>query len=218
MAIPVLILGKSGSGKSASMRNFKAGELGVINVMGKPLPFKNSFTPANSTDYGKIMAVLNGAKVHSIAIDDAGYLITNEFMTRHSTTGKGNAVFELYNDLADNFYSLIRFIVEKLPEGKIVYLMMHEEKNDFGDVKPKTIGKLLDEKVCLEGMFTIVLRAAINGQGKHVFATQSSGFDVAKSPMGMFNEIEIDNDLKAVDVAIREYYGFTNKTSEQEGK
>ena len=207
MAIPVLILGKSGSGKSASMRNFKKDELGVINVMGKPLPFKNVLAIESTTDYGKVAAVLNAAKVPSIVIDDAGYLITHEFMTRHSTTGGGNAVYALYNEMADKFYNLIRTI-SNIPWEKIVYLIMHEDKNDFGDIKPKTIGKLLDEKVCVEGLFTIVLRSTISGQGKHVFVTQSSGLDVAKSPMGMFADTEIDNDLKAVDVKIREYYAM----------
>ena len=100
-----------------------------------------------------------------------------------------------------------------MPADKIVYFMMHEDKNDFGDIKPKTIGKLLDEKVCLEGLFTIVLRCMTNGQGQHVFTTQTNGLDVAKSPMGLFDSIEIDNDLKAVDTAIREYYNI-----KQEGK
>lgn len=207
MGVPVLLIGKSGAGKSASMRNFKPEDAGVINVIGKPLPFRNNLKVVSTTDYAKVSAMLAGAKTPSIVIDDAGYLITDHFMREHSNTGKGNAVFGLYNDLADNFYSLVRYIVDDLPADRIVYLLMHEDKNDFGDVKPKTIGKLLDEKVCLEGLFTIVLRA-VGNQDKHVFVTQSTGYDVAKSPIGMFNTLEIDNDLKAVDTAIREYYGL----------
>lgn len=214
MAIPVLIIGKSGSGKSASMRNFAPNEVGVFNVMGKRLPFKSSMNTVNTTDYAKIKTIMYNAKSPSLVIDDAGYLITDEFMSRHGNTGKGNAVFELYNDLADHFYDLVRFICDQVPADKIVYIIMHEDKNDFGDVKPKTIGKLLDEKVCLEGMFTIVLRSTSDGN-KHVFLTQSSGFDVAKSPMGMFSVTEIDNDLKAVDVIIREYYGLNSKQEEK---
>jgi hypothetical protein len=215
VGIPVLVIGKSGSGKSASLRNFKSSDVGVINVMGKPMPFKSDLKPYPTTDYAKVQLALNSGKVPSIVIDDAGYLITHEFMSRHSNTGKGNAVFELYNDMADKFYSLIRSVLE-MPADKIVYFMMHEDKNDFGDVKPKTIGKLLDEKVCLEGLFTIVLRCMTNGQGQHVFVTQTSGFDVAKSPMGMFDSIEIDNDLKAVDAAIREYYNINTKKEGRE--
>lgn len=209
MGIPVLVIGKSGSGKSASLRNFKSSEVGVINVMGKPMPFKGELKPYTTADYSKVTMAIStpSAKVSSFVIDDAGYLITHEFMSRHSSVGGGNAVFSLYNELADKFYTLVRSVLE-LPENKIVYFMMHEDKNDFGDIKPKTIGKLLDEKVCLEGLFTIVLRCVTNGQGQHVFVTQTSGFDVAKSPMGMFDQQEIDNDLKAVDAAIREYYNI----------
>jgi len=202
-----LIIGKSGSGKSASLRNFKPGEVGIINVMGKPLPFKTSLKTENTTSYSRIMFALKGVKVPALVIDDAGYLITHEFMTRHANVGTGNAVFAFYNELADQFYSLIRLISEEAPPEIIVYLLMHEDKSDAGDIKPKTIGKLLDEKVCLEGLFTVVLRA-VGDQAKHVFMTQSSGFDVAKSPIGMFDTIEIDNDLRAVDIKIREYYNI----------
>ena len=206
MAIPVLIIGKSGSGKSASLRNFKPEEVGVINVMGKPLPFKGAIKTAKSSDYDTIAAWLKGSAAPSIVIDDAGYLITDYFMTRHANVGGGNAVFQLYNELADKFYSLI-VSIQHLPADKIVYLMMHEDENENGNIKPKTIGRLLDEKVNVEGLFTIVLRC-IGDQNKHIFVTQTSGFDVAKSPMGMFEELEIDNDLKMVDTTIREYYNI----------
>ena len=151
------------------------------------------------------MKALLGSQAQSMVIDDAGYLITNHFMRGHSTAGKGNGVFTLYNDLGDQFWKLIQFVISSLPEDKIVYFMMHEDKNDFGDVKPKTIGKLLDEKVCVEGMFTIVLRCVTDGD-RHVFVTQSVDGAVSKSPMGMFTDLEIDNDLYLVDQTIRTYY------------
>lgn len=138
-------------------------------------------------------------------IDDAGYLITNQFMNGHGNAGKGNGVFALYNEIGDHFWRLLQFIIGKLPADKIVYIMMHEDINDFGDIKPKTIGKLLDEKVCIEGMFTIVLRA-VSSNNKHLFITQSDGGAVSKSPIGLFDTLEIDNDLKFVDAKIREYY------------
>jgi len=128
------------------------------------------------------------------------------FMRGHSNTGAGNAVFSLYNQLGDSFWNLVEF-VKGLPQEKVVYFMMHEEKNDFGDIKPKTIGKLLDEKVCLEGMFTILLRA-VKENDNHVFLTKSRGYDVSKTPMDMFDTAEIDNDLCFVDKTIREYYGL----------
>ena len=203
MGIPVLIIGKSGSGKSASLRNFP--EAGIINVLGKPMPFKGKANVVVTKDYNRVKFFLHKAEAKSMVIDDAGYLITDQFMLNHSNAGAGNAVFALYNDLGDQFYSLVRFAAEKLSPDKIVYFIMHEDKNDFGDVKPKTIGRLLDEKVCLEGLFTVVLRCVVSG-GQHLFLTQSQGCDVQKSPIGMFDTEEIDNDLKYVDDKIREYY------------
>lgn len=207
MAVPVLIIGKSGSGKSTSLRNCIDKDFNLIRVLDKPLPFKGKINGWKTDDYQIIMKALVQAKARSIVIDDAGYLITNHFMRGHSSSGKGNAVFSLYNDIGDYFWNLIQFIVSKLPEDKIVYLMMHEEMNDFGEVKPKTIGKLLDEKVCIEGMFTIVLRCVEEG-GKHLFITQSSNGAVSKSPIGMFGDLTIDNDLAKVDETIRNYYEF----------
>jgi len=206
MGLPVLIIGKSGAGKSASLRKFQADEVGLINVLGKPLPFKNNIPHETTDDYAKITGILSKCKAESIVIDDAGYLIANMFMRGHGSRGKGNAVFELYNDIAGSFWQLIESI-KKLPFEKIVYLMMHEDKNDFGDIKPKTIGRLLDDKVCVEGLFTILLRA-VKEDGKHFFLTASRGYDVSKTPMQMFESSEIENDLKMVDTTIRQYYGI----------
>lgn len=205
MGIPVLILGKSGSGKSSSLINFP--EAGVINVLGKPLPFKNAQKTVITDDYGKVKSVLLKCKAESVVIDDAGYLMTNQFMKGHASQGAGNAIFTFYNDLGDKFWALIRFVVEELGENKIVYFIMHEDKNDFGDIKPKSIGKMLDEKVCIEGMFTIALRSVIEN-GKYCFKTNSDGNDTCKTPRGMFSDEYIENDLKFVDDTIREYYGL----------
>lgn len=207
MATPVLIIGKSGSGKSTSMRNCQNNDFNLIRVLNKPLPFKGKVNGWFSDDYQQIMKLLIASKAGSIVIDDAGYLITNHFMRGHSSAGKGNGVFSLYNDIGDYFWNLIQFIVTKVPENKIVYIIMHEEKDEAGEVKPKTIGKLLDEKVCIEGMFTIVLRCIEEG-GKHLFVTQASQGAVSKSPIGMFEDLTIDNDLLLVDKKIREYYGL----------
>ena len=199
MGMPVLIMGKSGSGKSCSLRNFP--QCGVINVLGKPMPFRGTVNAVSTDDYNRIFAILQKSKAQSIAIDDAGYLMTNMFMRGHAAVGKGNDIFAFYNNVGDLYWNLIRFIAEKMPKDKIVYLMMHEDRSDFGDVKPKTIGKMLDEKACLEGMFAIVLRCR-----EHKFFTQASEGDVAKTPMGMFEDLEIDNDLAMVDRAIRKFY------------
>lgn len=202
MGVPVLIMGKSGSGKSTSLRNFSdADNIGIINVLGKPLPFKNSLKSINTDNYDEVASVLSRAKSKTIVIDDAGYLMTNQFMRGHAKSGTGNGIFSFYNEIGDRFWALIEHVIHNLDAQKIVYFMMHEDKNDFGDIKPKSIGKMLDEKVCIEGMFTIALRCK-----EHKFYTQTDGTDVAKTPIGMFETMEIDNDLKAVDTAIREYY------------
>jgi len=214
MAVPVLIIGKSGTGKSTSMRNCTEG-FNLIKVLDKPLPFKGKIPAGVSDDYQTVMKWLYGAKEKSIVIDDAGYLITNHFMNNHANAGKGNGVFSLYNEIGDRFWNLIQFIIGKLPADKVVYVMMHEDVNDFGDIKPKTVGKLLDEKVCLEGMFTIVLRAVREGTN-YRFVTQSQNGAVSKSPIGMFDSLEIDNDLKIVDQRIREYYELDGKEGKKE--
>ena len=214
MAVPVLIIGKSGSGKSTSMRNcINNDNWNLIKVINKPLPFKGKISSACTDDYKMIMAGLTKSQAANIVIDDAGYLITNMFMKGHSTTGGGNSVFELYNKIGDNFWGLVTFITDRLPEEKIVYMMMHEEQNDFGAIKAKTIGKLLDDKVCVEGMFTIVLRC-IEENGKHLFVTQSADGAISKSPMGMFENLTIDNDLLTVEKAIRGYYELPERVAQ----
>jgi hypothetical protein len=208
--VPVIIIGKSGSGKSTSLRNFT--ECGLINVLGKPLPFKSDKKYITTDSYEKVKSVLSKAQAKSVIIDDAGYLITNYFMSHHSTESKGNDIFKLYNDLGDQFWGIIRFVQNVLSADKIVYFMMHEDHDDYGNVKPKTIGKLLDEKVCLEGMVTVLIRCVAEN-GAHKFLTNGDGIE--KSPIGMFENSEVDNDLKMVDTAIRSYWGLTNIESEE---
>lgn len=210
MAIPVLILGKSGSGKSTSMRNCGK-NFGLINVLGKPLPFRQNpddrMGSITTDNIAQIVDILTRAQTNSFVIDDAGYLLTNAFMRGHSNTGAGNNIFSFYNSMADSFWNLIQFVVHGMPDNKIVYFIMHEDKSDSGDIKPKTIGKVLDEKVCVEGMYTIVLRSECIG-GEYIFHTRTNGFDVTKTPMGMFDTPTIPNDLKMVDDTIREYYNI----------
>ena len=194
MGIPVLILGRSGAGKSRSIKNL---DCGVVKVIEKELPFRNNLKTVTTSDYGKISQILLASKKNSVVIDDAGYLLTDEFMRR--ATEKG---YDKFTELANNFYNLIQFITLQLPRERIVYLFMHEDENDItGAVKPKTIGKLLDEKVCVEGLFTIVLRCI-----DHQFYTNNSG--CAKSPEEMFDTEVIENDLALVDQKIREYYNL----------
>jgi len=206
MATPVLLIGKSGSGKSTSLRNVAGNpEWNLIRVLNKPLPFKGKINGWHTDDYNTVKKCLNSSPAHNIVIDDAGYLITNMFMRDHSSQGAGNAIFSFYNKIGDEFWKLVQFITTQMPEDKIVYIIMHEEQNEFGQIKAKTIGKILDEKVCLEGMFTIVLRC-IEESGKHLFVTQCADGAISKSPMGMFEDLVIDNDILLVESAIRTYY------------
>lgn len=206
MAIPVLILGESGTGKSASMRNFKRDQVAVINVAGKPLPFKSDLPTYTTDSYPKIVRALTDMKAPSAVIDDAQYLLANEFMRRSGEMG-----YQKFTDIAKNYWSLIAETVSKnLPADKIVYFLSHIDRDQDGHEKCKTIGKLLDEKITVEGLFTIVLKTHVE-DGKYTFFTQNSGSDTVKSPIGMFSENQIDNDLKMVDDTIRAYYGIEVK-------
>lgn len=197
MGIPVLVLGRSGSGKSRSLKNFAKEEVGVFKVVEKELPFKSDLATLSTSDYNIIKQGLLSSKAKSLVIDDAGYLLTDEFMRRSDEKG-----YDKFTELANNFYRLVKHIQINLPREKIVYIIMHEDENEItGQVKPKTIGKLLDEKVCVEGLFTIVIRCK-----DRKFYTNNSG--CAKTPEDMFEKEEIDNDLKQVDNAIRSYYNI----------
>lgn len=211
MGLPVLIIGKSGSGKSASLRNCQ--DFAVFNVIGKPLPFRDQPKTMTTDDYNIITNGLQRCKATSIVIDDAGYLMTNQFMKGHSSKGSGNAIFSFYNEIGDSFWKLIEE-AKKLPPEKIVYFIMHTDTDDFGNIKPKSIGKMLDEKVCLEGLFTIVIHCKLENK-KHIFSTHTDGRDVAKTPIGMFEQSEIDNDLRLVDNTIREYYNIGGNNNDQ---
>ena len=198
-SVPVLIIGKSGSGKSASLRNFKKEEIAIANVLGKPLPFKSDLDAPKVDDYATILKAIEHTDKKVIVIDDANYLITNEFMNKSSVKG-----FDKYNEMGNNFFNLINGI-KNIEGGKTVYLIMHEDTDEEGNVKPKTIGKLLDDKVNIQGMFTICLRSMFDN-GNYIFRLKTNGQDCVKTPIGLFEEEQIENDLKLVDTKIREYY------------
>ena len=202
MGIPVLILGESGSGKSTSLRNFEPDEISVFNVAGKRLPFKKKLPVATTADYRQIIAGLAKCTKKTYAIDDSQYLLCFEMFDRAKETGYGK-----FTDMATNFYNLIQFVLKKMPEDTIVYFLHHTENID-GKTKAKTIGKMLDEKLTVEGLFNIVLLCQTDGIN-YKFVTQSDGYTTAKSPMEMFDK-EIDNDLKEVDRIIREYWGLND--------
>lgn len=201
MGIPVLILGESGSGKSTSLRNFDPSEIGIFNVASKPLPFRKKLLTINRASYPAIIKALSATTRNAYAIDDSQYLLAFEFFDRAKETG-----YNKFTDIALNFRNLIQFVIAQTPPDCIVYFLHHTETNADGTLKAKTIGKMLDEKLTVEGLFSIVLLCRAE-KDKHYFLTQSDGFSTAKSPMDMFPE-EIDNDLKLVDTTIREYWGL----------
>ena len=199
MGVAVLILGGSGNGKSASLRNVPEDKCLVINVADKPLPFKNHMESVSTDQYPEIIKQMKLTKKKIIVVDDAQYLMANEFMRRAGERG-----FDKFTEIGQKFWTLIQ-TVKELQKDVTVYFLAHIERDQDGNEKIKTIGKLLDEKITIEGMFTIVLKATVS-DGVYTFSTQSNGHDTVKSPIGMFPSMMIDNDLWYVDKKIREYY------------
>ena len=199
MSKAVLVLGKSGSGKSCAIENLNPLTTAIINVIGKDLPFRNIFSLINSTtntgsvfvsdntdNIFKFLDYVNTKRpeINVVVIDDSQYILVNHFMREHSTQGKGNGVFALYNDIGDRFWNFINKANSLRPD-LIVYFLHHSELTETGEIKAKTIGKMLDEKVNIEGMFTICLLAVCES-GEHYFYTKSSGNTPTKTPKGMF--------------------------------
>lgn len=200
MGIPVLILGESGSGKSCSLRNFEPDEIGIFNVASKPLPFRKKLPKADRANYQTILAGLNKKSRKTYVIDDSQYLMAFELFDRAKESGYGK-----FTDFALNFENLVQYVIEFLPEDTIVYFLHHIQQGENGKIKAKTVGKMLDEKLTLEGLFSVVLMAETDGE-RYWFRTKTNGSDTVKSPMGMFEDTQIDNDLKIVDQAIRDYW------------
>ena len=209
IGVPVLILGASGSGKSASLRNFSPDEIGIYNVASKPLPFRKQMMLVNHVNYDRITAGLKSNKLRCYAIDDSQYLMAFSLFDRAKETG-----YQKFTDCALNFYNLVQTVINNTSKDTVVYFLHHTERDDSGHIKAKTSGKMLDNQLTLEGLFSIVLLCETDGQ-RHWFTTQSDGFTTAKSPMEMF-EPQIPNDLKMVDTTIRNYYGFNNVDNKEE--
>jgi len=213
MAEKILIMGESGTGKSTSIRNCDPKITAIVNPVGKPLPFRGSkkFDALNGvTDSDEICEfmkaqVRSGKKI--IIIDDFQYILAIPFMNRIKETG-----WDKYNDFGANYFKIIE-VCNELPENVCVYYLTHCETLDNGLTTVKLIGKLLREKITIEGLFTIVLKTAVS-EGKYYFFTQNNGKDTVKSPLGMFDSFSIDNDLAYVDAKIRNYYEFDDAVSD----
>lgn len=203
MGVPVLIIGRSGAGKSASMRNLNPEEIGIFNVASKVLPFKKKMKVSNHPTYESIEKALIKNNLKAYVIDDSQFLMAFEQLARANESG-----YKKYTDIGLHFYALVETVINRTSEDTIVYFLHHTESTEAGEIKAKTVGKLIDNWLTLEGLFSIVIHATVDNDG-HWFVTQTDGQTTAKSPMGMF-PLKMDNDLKAIDDAIRAYYEFVN--------
>jgi len=213
MSIPVLIIGKSGTGKSTSLRNLDPDDCILIQALKKPLPFKNKWKPWDGekksgsvfvSDKAKtIIACIKKAKENKksiVIIDDFQYQMGNQFMRKANEKG-----YQKFTDIAKDAWDIVQAVIESDDDLR-VYILGHSYEDDLGEnIRMKTIGKMLDDKITMEGMFSIVFRSILN-DGEYFFRTKNSGCDTVKTPMGMFKKEEIPNDLAEIDAAICSYY------------
>jgi len=216
MSNAILVIGESGSGKSTAIRNLPPKETFVINVIGKPLPFRGSgknYVPVTeggmvgnyycSDKPAQIIAILKFINtkrpdIKYIVLDDLGYTIMNEFMSKALLKG-----YDKYSEIGKNFADIID-TVKSLRQDLFCVLMMHVEADKQGKTKPKTVGNMIDQYVCIEGNFTYVLHTLVS-DGNYKFLTNNDGLHMAKTPMGLFDTMTVDNDLMAVIEKINNY-------------
>lgn len=214
MSIATMIIGESGTGKSTSLRNLDPQNTLLIQAVKKPLPFRSTdWKPVVKGQGGSVFVSDNSAHIVAamqrtdkevIVIDDFQYVLANEFMRRVTDNETGNGAFAKYNEIARHAWDVL-MASTALPDNKRVYILSHTSTDDFGKTKIKTIGKLLDEKIVMEGLVTIVLRTVV-ANGDYMFSTKNNGQDTVKSPIGLFESDLIENDLAQVDKAITAYY------------
>ena len=217
MSNSILILGESGTGKSTSIRHLDPTSTFILNVIGKPLPFRgatknytklskdgregNYYCSDNRDAIMRVINLVNDKRldINCLIIDDFGYTITNSFMRKASQKG-----YDKYNEIgSDAFYMLD--LVANLREDLYCVVMMHSEIDTHGKYKPKTIGKMIDQYVCIEGKFTHVFHSLITDSG-YKFTTNNDGQHMSKTPLGMFPDLLIDNDLKSIIETMNNYY------------
>lgn len=200
MGVLVMVLGPSGSGKTTSLRGFAPGEVKVYCVTGKPLPFRSALEAEHNVGYREIYDSLRANEHNAYVIDDSTYLMQFDNFARAKVKG-----YDKYTEMALSFECLLRAAAQTSPDT-VVYFLHHPQFGDDGCAKPQTIGKMLDNQLCIEGLFSVVLEAAVE-DGRYVFHANSHG--ISKSPMGMLEPV-VDNDLRAVDSALREYWGLAS--------
>lgn len=215
MAITTFVLGNSGEGKSFSLKRLDPRLVGVINVNNKPLPFRggHEFKKVATDNADRIKQILLACQAPIIVIDDFQYVMGNEYIGGANQKFTGDAAFQRYNIMAYNAWSIINTAIREVPDDKRVYILSHIQE-DNGRSKIKTIGKMLDDKIVLEGMVTMVLQTTVQ-DSQHFFMTKNNGFNTVKSPEDMFQSDLIPNDLNAVDDAICDYYGIAKNPNQQ---
>lgn len=219
MSYACLILGESGTGKTASLRNFNPADVLLIQPVRKPLPFRaKGWKEIRAKDDGgnifvcndaqKIVRAMKAAKQKIVIVDDFQYILASQFMARRNEKS-----YDKFTDIGGAGYDIAQAASE-LSEEKRVYVLAHTATDDLGNIRIKTLGRMLDEKIVVEGMFTTVFRTFVDPGTGYFFLTHNNGHDTVKSPMGMFKENQIDNDLSAVDKVICDYYSL-NETEQQ---
>jgi len=217
MGESVLIIGESGSGKSTSIRNLDPSSTFIISVIGKPLPikgFRNKYKHIDnwndnknnwyvSDNYQSILKCVDAVKkrddIKVLIVDDFQYVMANEFMRRASESG-----WNKFSEISNHAWLIINEITN-LRNDLVSFILCHSETDEYGLVKTKTIGKMLNEKISIEGMFTTVLHSMKNDSG-YQFLTQHDGKHLAKSPMGLFDDEYVPNDLSLVLDKLASYY------------
>lgn len=204
MARLVLVLGKSGLGKSSSLRNFNKGEATAVLCSGKELPFRTDISTVVPRAYADVLEVINESKAPVVVIDDANYLMSFEEMGRIKEVG-----YAKFTEMAQNMFKVFKAIISK-ESDQTFYVMAHTTENEDGMLQFKTTGKMLSDKIVLEGLTNILISPDITADGEFVFRVKTDGTGV-KSPMGMFDTPTVENDLKEVDKIIRAYYSPEGK-------
>ena len=220
MSYATLVLGESGTGKTCSLRNLDPKNTLLIQPVRKPLPFRSAgWKEIKAKGDGNnilvcsnpqaIINCMHASPFDVIVVDDWQYILASMYMAARNVKG-----FDKFTEIGGAGFDIAKAASE-LDENKRVYVLAHTTSDEFGNTRIKTLGKLLDDKIVVEGMFTTVLRTHVEN-GRYLFSTQNSGSDTVKSPMGMFSEQYIENDLAAIDRVICDYYGITNEKETEE--
>ncbi len=225
MGKAILVIAESGAGKSTSIENLNPLETFIINVANKPLPFKGwkkKYTPWSKDDptgnlyYGHTHSQIEAClgyvntkrpEIKTVVVDDLQYMSAFEYFDRADEKG-----YEKFTQMAAHVARIVRMPKDLRDDLTVVFLTHAEESLDMDGrrkVKAKTVGKMIDNSLTLEGLFSIVLFGKVkkdkDGNIRYVFETQNNGENTCKSPKGMFPSMEIANDLAVVRQAIEDY-------------